>query len=75
MVVADLPNADVPRLHQEWEEIHSILRAKERLLSEAVERYARGLGPRPDDLMNEVQRMRMDCAARFRSLMDALRSS
>lgn len=66
--------ADLARLHAEWQEIHDRLRRQEQVLSEQIERYVRGAAARPDALIEEVQRMRADCAQRFQQLMEAVRA-
>jgi hypothetical protein len=66
---------DLARLHQEWQELHSTLRVQEQLLSSALERYAKGQGARPDDLMQEVSDMRVECSKRFNRLMAAVRTA
>jgi hypothetical protein len=63
----------VERLHAEWTGVHDRLRTYERLLSEAIALYARG-GPKPEGMIAEVEQMRMDCAERFKALMDAVKA-
>lgn len=65
---------DIQRLHEEWSTLHTRLRGAEQLLSDALRLYARGEGPRPDAVMEEVEQMRAECAQRFRRLMEAIRS-
>lgn len=64
---------DVARLHQEWEEIHSRLRLHEQALSDAIGMYVRGEGPRPDQLIVEIEHMRAICGQRFQALMTAIK--
>ena len=66
---------DLARLHAHWQELHQQLRAKEQLLSQAVELYAKGRGARPDELLREVAEMRSECSRRFNTLMEAMRAS
>jgi hypothetical protein len=66
---------DLARLHAHWQELHQQLRAKEQLLSAAVELYAKGRGARPDDLLREVAEMRGECSQRFQKLMEAMRAA
>jgi len=65
---------DIARLHEEWSAIHTRLRNVEQLLSEALRIYARGEGPRPDAMMEDVEQLRADCAVRFKRLMEAIRA-
>lgn len=67
-------DAELARLHAEWQELHTRLRVHEQLLSEALALYARGEGPRPDSVIEEVEEMRADCAQRFRRLMAAVKA-
>jgi hypothetical protein len=66
-------DAELSRLHEDWEELHTRLRVHEQLLSEALALYARGEGPRPDSVIEEVEQMRADCAQRFKRLMAAVK--
>lgn len=68
------PDDAIARLHAEWAGIHARLRGLEQRLSEALQVYARGEGPRPDTLMEEVEPLRAECAVRFRRLMEAIRA-
>jgi hypothetical protein len=65
---------DIGRLHEEWSVLHARLRTAEQQLSDALRVYARGEAARPDDLMEDVEHMRAECAVRFRRLMDAIRA-
>jgi hypothetical protein len=60
-------------LHHEWEEVHTRLRELEQRLSDAIALYARGRGPRPIELMSEVEALRAQCARRFEALMTGIR--
>jgi hypothetical protein len=66
-------DADLTRLHEEWQALHSRLRVHEQLLSDALALYARGEGPRPDEIIQEVEQMRAECSVRFKSLMAAVK--
>ena len=66
-------DADLPRLHAEWHALHSQLRVHEQLLSDALALYARGEGPRPDTIIQEVEQMRAECSLRFKRLMAAVK--
>ena len=67
-------HGDIQRLHEEWSGLHTRLRSAEQVLSDALRLYARGEGPRPDALMEEVEQMRAECAQRFKRLMEAIRA-
>lgn len=60
--------------HKAWDEANRKVRASERLLAEALSQYEKGLMPLPSKLLAEVQAMRLDCAAKFKVLMAAMRS-
>jgi hypothetical protein len=64
---------DLAGLHAQWQDLHSRLRVHEQLLSDALALYARGEGPRPDTIIDEVEQMRAECSARFRRLMAAVK--
>lgn len=64
---------DIGRLHFEWEEIHSRLRLHEQALSDAIGMYVRGEGPRPEQLVSEIEHMRLICGARFDALVAAIK--
>lgn len=66
-------NGDVARLHAEWEDIHAQLRRMEQLLSGRIELYARRQSGRPDELIAEVERLRIVCTERFRALLEVLK--
>jgi hypothetical protein len=66
-------DADLTRLHAEWDALHTRLRVHEQLLSDALALYARGEGPRPDAIIQEVEQMRAECSARFKRLMAAVK--
>ncbi len=68
------PDDAIARLHSEWAGIHTRLRSLEQLLSDALQLYARGEGPRPDEIMADVEQLRAECAVRFKRLMEAIRS-
>lgn len=68
------PDDTIARLHGEWASIHTRLRSLEQLLSDALQLYARGEGPRPDEIMQDVEQLRAECAVRFKRLMEAIRS-
>jgi hypothetical protein len=61
------------RLHADWQAQLSRLRVHEQLLSDALLLLARGEGPRPDSIIEEVVQMRADCSAAFKRLMDAVK--
>ncbi len=65
---------EIGRLHEEWSVLHTRLRSVEQQLSDALRVYARGEAARPDHLMEDVEHLRAECAARFRRLMDAIRA-
>jgi hypothetical protein len=62
-------------LHDEWEQVHTELRTLEQRLSAEVARYARGQGPRPVELITQVEQLRTVCSARFQALMAGVRKS
>lgn len=72
-----MPNAkspgDVEQLHADWHELVERLRSRELLLSLTLATYARGEGPRPDQLMAEVLELRAECSRRFKAMLGALR--
>lgn len=65
--------SDLDKLHHDWETVHTRLRELEQRLSEAIALYARGRGPRPVDLIAEVEALRAECARRFEALMQGVR--
>ena len=67
-------DADLTRLHAEWDALHTRLRVHEQLLSDALLLLARGEGPRPDAIIDEVVQMRAECSAAFNRLMDAAKA-
>jgi len=71
---ADSGATQLARLHEEWEELHTRLRVHEQLLSHALALYAKGEGPRPDSMIEEVEQMRAECSVRFKRLMSAVKS-
>lgn len=75
MAPVESDSTDLSRLHAEWQSLHGTLRVQEQVLSQALELYAKGKGPRPDTLMNEVSEMRAECAVRFNRLMAAVRGA
>ncbi len=66
-------DADLARLHADWQALHTRLRVHEQLLSDALALYAKGEGPRPDSIIAEVEQMRAECATRFRRMMEAVK--
>ena len=64
---------ELAALHARWQELHARLRVHEQLLSDALALYARGEGPRPDAMIDEIEGMRIECAARFKRLMAAVK--
>jgi hypothetical protein len=64
---------DLLHLHAEWQSRLTRLRVHEQLLSDALLLHAKGEGPRPDGIMDEVVQMRADCAAAFKRLLDAVK--
>lgn len=64
---------ELDTLHHDWEAVHSRLRELEQRLSNEIALYARGRGPRPVDLMAEVEALRAECARRFEALMQGVR--
>lgn len=65
---------DLAHLHSAWEDVHTRLRTQEQVLSEAIALYVKGKAARPEAMMEEVEQMRVECSARFRALMDALKA-
>ena len=65
---------DLVRLHAEWQARLTRLRVHEQLLSDALLLLARGEGPRPDAIIDEVVQMRAECSAAFNRLMDAVKA-
>jgi hypothetical protein len=69
----DPGHPELVRLHAEWQARLTRLRVHEQLLSDALLLLARGEGPRPDAIIDEVVQMRAECSAAFNRLMDAVR--
>lgn len=65
---------DLAHLHTRWEDVHTRLRVQEQVLSDAIALYVKGKAERPEAMMEEVERMRAECSARFRALMEALKA-
>lgn len=66
-------SAAIAAAHVSWDEANRKVRACERLLATALSHYETGEAPLPTDLLKEVQAMRLDCQAKFKLLMDAMR--
>lgn len=69
----NMSKEQVTAAHTAWDEANRNVRARERLLAIALSQYAKGEAPLPSVLMAEVQAMRVDCQAKFKSLMASMR--
>lgn len=66
-------HAELTAAHAIWDEANRKVRACERLLAAALSDYEKNKAPLPTELMAEVQAMRLDCQAKFKALMAAMR--
>ena len=66
-------SASITEAHRIWEAANLKVRACERLLAAALFEYEKGVAPLPTEMLAEVQAMRLDCQAKFRALMAAMR--
>jgi hypothetical protein len=74
MEVSRRTTGSVARLHAEWEEIHGRLRMMEQVLSDAIGLYVRGEAGKPEQVIAEVERLRVLCGERFQALMSVLKA-
>ena len=67
-----MPTGPIDEAHAAWDEMNQQVRVHERLLADALDLYRRGLGPLPMGMIEEVRVMRVECNAKFQTLLAAL---
>lgn len=66
-------DANVREAHLAWNAANENLRNYERLLASALELFASGRGPLPQDMIDECNAMRADCNEKFQAMLAAMR--